>query len=154
MPIHVCSKRLFRRVLLALGLVAAWPAQADPALSAREVVDIQLDALQALAPGSLDGVATVWRHAHPDNRRQLGDLQRFGAMLQSPGYVALLGHRDRQVLAARSAGEVVEFYVTVRGGDGSATAYLWVVEKVADGEFARCWMTRSVSPAVTLNRSA
>lgn len=151
----------FHLLALVLALLSTGPAmaeelvQADPALTAREVVGIQLDALKALdtaSPGK--HMLQVWALAHPANKAFAGTLSRFAAMLSGPGYDGLIGHRRHEILAARAADEIIEFYVTVEAADGSTSAYVWVMHKVDTGEQAGCWMTAAVSPAVRLNRTA
>ncbi len=125
----------------------------DPSLSAREVIEIQLDALQLLdRENPEENMRQVWAMAHPANKAYVGTIARFGAMLNSPGYDTLVGHRGHAVLAARAGDEVTEFYVTVESADGATSAFLWMVAKVAAGEHAGCWMTIAVSPAVRINR--
>ncbi len=142
-------------LLAGASALAGDVVKASPDLSAREVVGIQLDALKALDPSSPGTpIRQVWALAHPANKAFAGTLSRFAAMLNSPGYDSLVGHRSHEVLAARAADSVVEFYVTVRAADGSTSAYVWVMQKVDTGEHAGCWMTMAVSPAVKLNRSA
>lgn len=154
-------------MLVVLSALTAWVsmpgsiAQASdyvypaPRLSPDEVVELQLSALGRVDAGRFDdGVRQVWLLAHPDNRRFVGSLPRFAAMLSMPGYSGLLGHRSHQVVAAHATDQRIEYYVTVRARQGDTQAFLWVVEKVSGGEYDGCWMTRAVSPATRLNRSA
>ncbi len=79
--------------LLAAIALAAGPAQAqsddlkrpDPAYEPREVVEIQLEALQANnSPNTDAGIAQAWAFAHPENRAQTGPVAALQAHAAQP----------------------------------------------------------------------
>jgi hypothetical protein len=120
-------------------------------LTPRQVVTIQLEALQRNdEPHDDAGIEQTWVLAHPLNQRQTGPFSRFADMLKSPPYRALLKHRSHSIEVAESSPEQVIFLITIAGASGSAVGYEWMVEKVASGEHAGCWMTTSVSMPVPL----
>ena len=118
----------------------------DPGLGPQEVVSIQLTALRHNdRPYTDAGIEQTWLLAHPQNRQATGPLPRFAAMLRSPYFRAMLDHRSHSIEErARSATRVV-FEVMLETTSGEAVAYAWTVERVADGEFAGCWLTTAVS---------
>ncbi|MDX1609484.1 MAG: DUF4864 domain-containing protein [Halofilum sp. (in: g-proteobacteria)] len=137
-------------LLLALPAAAAAELlQPDPALSPREVVEIQLDALKHNDDPRPDfGIAQTWAFAHPDNRSQTGPLERFRRMLESPPYRLLLGHRSHAVEPMEVGDRRAVFTVTVVAASGPVVAYRWILERVDGGEHAGAWMTVAVTPPV------
>jgi len=140
---------------LTLLLAGTLPAFADeppapgPELSPRQVVEIQLTALQHNdEPGPNAGIARVWQFAHPDNRETTGPLSRFSAMIQSPPYRFLIDHRAHAVAEMRVGERKAAFEVTVTAGTGKVVAYLWRLEKLVDGPMAGTWLTTGVSPPI------
>ena len=120
-------------------------------LTARQVVTIQLEALQRNdEPYGDAGIEQTWALAHPLNKQQTGPYSRFTEMLKSPAYRAILNHRSHHIELAESDADHVIFLVTIEDPTGSAVGYEWMVEKVASGEHAGCWMTTSVSMPVPL----
>lgn len=151
--------RIVAALLLGAFLTTASAGGAEPtpspgpALSAREVVEIQLDALQRNdRPNADAGIATTWRFAHPDNRRLTGPLERFTAMLKAPAYRLLLNHRGHSVEVLESRPDRQVFAVTVISGDGPVVIYEWEVAKVVNGPQAGAWMTVAVSPPMLVGR--
>ena len=120
-------------------------------LEARQVVTIQLEALQRNdEPYDDAGIEQTWTLAHPLNQRQTGPFSRFTQMLKSPPYRDILNHRSHSIELAESSAAHVIFLITIEGSSGSAVGYEWMIEKVASGEHAGCWMTTSVSMPVPL----
>jgi hypothetical protein len=140
-------------VLLLAGAthaLAGEPPAPGPELSPRQVVEIQLTALQHNdEPGPNAGIARVWQFAHPDNKETTGPLSRFSAMIQSPPYRLLIDHRAHAVEVMRVDERTAAFEVTVTANSGKVVAYLWRLEKLVDGPLAGTWLTTSVSPPVT-----
>lgn len=141
------------RAVAVIGLLALSPVAADgvvgpdPGLSPRQVVEIQLDALQRNdEPGPDAGIARVWQFAHPANRAMTGPLSRFTAMIHSPPYRPLIDHRAHRVEPIRVEPEVAMFEVTVTAASGRVVAYLWQLQRLAAGARAGSWMTITVSP--------
>ena len=125
--------------------------QPNTNLEARQVVTIQLEALQRNNdPYDDAGIEQTWTLAHPVNQRQTGPFLRFTQMLKSPPYRDILNHRSHNIELAESSAAHVIFLITIEASSGSAVGHEWMVEKVASGEHAGCWMTTGVSMPVPL----
>ena len=75
-----------------------------PYLTARNVVAIQLQALQNNdVPAKDAGIAQVWKFAHPDNKRMTGPLPRFARMIKSAHYAICGGGGGTRAAPAISA---------------------------------------------------
>jgi hypothetical protein len=118
-------------------------AEGDAALSAEGVVEAQLLALQHNDDPAPDaGIARTFELAHPDNRRFTGPLERFTAMVKSPGYRPLIGHTRHTIAPLEQSGAEANFLVTIEAADGTVVEYLWTVAPDAEGR----WLTTRVSP--------
>ena len=139
--------RLFCVALLAIlvSSTAGLDAQQkpNPSLSARDVVALQLEALQQK---SAEGLLQVWEFAHPANKALTGPLERFALMLNAPNYKILLGHKDAEIKPVLEEDNVAIFEVTVTGAEGGVVIYRWGLRKLDDGEQKGAWMTVTVSP--------
>jgi len=142
--------------LLLLGAPAygAEHPKPDPSLAPERVVEIQLRALQRNDhPSSDAGIARAWAFAHPDNKRVTGPLERFAAMIKSPMYRMLLGHREHTIERVAAGENSVVFAVTVVPASGPVVVYRWTVARVRSGPLAGAWMTVSVSPPMVRGES-
>lgn len=138
-------------LMMVIGLtgrvLAAELIQPDPAIEPKEVVSIQLSALQINdTPETDQGIRQTWAFAHPDNRAMTGPLKRFTGMIRNETYGVLLDHRQHTITAVNKARDWVQFEVLIEDSRGRALSFYWVVKKVKGGEFADCWMTSAVSP--------
>ncbi len=128
---------------------AAQPAEPDPSLEPRRVIEIQLEALQNNDEPAADaGIERVWAFAHPDNKAQTGPLERFKAMLESPMYRFLIDHRSHSIERVGGTEDKIRFRVQIVADGGRAIAYQWTMAKVSSGEHAGAWMTLQVSPPI------
>lgn len=119
----------------------------SPDLSPREVVEIQLEALQHNdEPGPNAGIARAWQFAHPANKAVTGPLPRFSRMIRSPAYRPLINHRAHALIPIRVGRTTAAIGVTVTARSGKVTAYLWRLAKLAAGPLAGTWLTTSVTP--------
>lgn len=140
--------------LLLGGSVLAGPPEPGPDLTPERVVEIQLVALQHNDDPRRDaGIERTWAFAHPDNKRITGPLERFTAMIKSPGYRALVGHRKHVIETVVQTEDTAEFVVTVIPASGAVVAYRWRLEKVRDGSHTGAWMTVAVSPPIRRGQS-
>lgn len=135
-------------VLLGGSVLAADPDRPDliqPAASysPQEVVEIQLLGLQA--EDSDLGVEQVWLFAHPANKAMTGPLARFRTLFANPAYAPLLGHQAHAIRRMDESTDSIRFIVRVLARDGLSYAYLWQLQRVADGPQADHWMTVAVS---------
>ena len=123
----------------ALGL-----SQPHPNLSPKQVVAIQLKALQQVdVPEYNAGIATVYRFASPENRSQTGPLQRFTEMLRT-GYPEMLGHRSHVIDTGLQQGETLLLPVEVTTRAGRVLRYVFILRQQTAGALKGCWMTDGV----------
>ncbi|CAK0838402.1 unnamed protein product, partial [Prorocentrum cordatum] len=117
-------------------------ATPGPGLSATEVVELQLRALQDNDPLTNDGLAKTFEFASAGNQAQTGPLLRFAAMIRN-GYPVLLNSASFSILSALPIGNVTyAVRVEVVGnGDtgGSVRRFMWTLSNVGSG-----WRTDSV----------
>lgn len=152
------GQRYFAKILWIMTLVggmmcgAASHARAndlvvpDPSIAAVEVVAIQLKALQFNDnPTKNFGILQTWNFAHPRNRAMTGPLPRFAQMLTGRPYGTLLNHNSHRISPTLDEVNIKQFDVLMETKLGQVLLFQWTVEKVADGEFADCWMTVGVS---------
>ena len=137
-------------LLVAMPSLAADVLRPDPALSAAEVVETQLSALQRNdTPEAEAGIVQTWAFAHPDNKRMTGPLPRFAQMIKGPPYRMLIDHQAHEVEEVSRTDDAVVFAVTVTTDSSEVLIYQWQVRKVAQGRNAGAWMTSAVSPPVS-----
>jgi len=117
-----------------------------PELTATEVVEVQLRALQENDPMTDDGLAKTFEFASPGNRAATGPIRRFASMIRN-GYPILLNSSSFSVLSALRVGEG-RYAVRVRvvAGDsfglgGEEEVFFWQLSKTES-----CWMTDAVMP--------
>jgi len=120
-------------------------ATPQPELTPRQVVDIQLRALQ-LSGGGHDGIATCFEFASPANRRMTGPLDRFTQMVSGPPYDAMLQHVRADVEHVEIAQGVATVIVTLVDQNGQNQGFMFVLSKQTDKPYVDCWMTDSVAP--------
>jgi hypothetical protein len=119
-------------------------AQPHPALTPKQVVALQLKALQQVDVPEYDaGITTVYRFASPENRSQTGPLPRFAAMLRE-GYPELLGHRSHEIAAGVRQGATLLLPVTITARTGQVLRYVFILRQQTQGALKGCWMTDGV----------
>ena len=120
--------------------------QPNPKYSPREVVEIQLRALQQNddpVPGA--GIAQAWAFAHPNNRAITGPLAQFQQMIESANYRFLLGHVNYKIELVVKTPKMALFQVSIVSNSGGKYSLKWRVLKALGGTFAGAWMTIGVS---------
>lgn len=118
-------------------------------LSPREVIEIQLTALQtnnAKKPNA--GIQQTWAFAHPNNRAVTGPIERFAKMLKNKNYRYLLGHKEYKIREVVVAPKIANFYIVIVTPDNIKLSFNWRLQKVEAGDFIGSWMTTSVSPPI------
>ena len=93
--------------------------QPNPKYSPREVVEIQLRALQQNddpVPGA--GIAQTWAFAHPNNRAITGPLAQFQQMIESANYRFLLGHVNHKIVLVVETAKMALFQVSIVSNSG------------------------------------
>jgi len=139
-------------VLITMIAAPSGPVSADdppgpgPDLAAREVVEIQLEALSDNdTPTPNAGIERVWAFAHPNNRAVTGPLARFKRMLKGPGYGVLIDHSRAEIVALGEGGNRAVYRVRVLARDGGFYRFRWQLEK-ASLDAGEAWMTTGVTP--------
>lgn len=108
-------------------------------LSARQVVEAQLEALRA------DDMAGVYAFASPANKAFTGPLPRFSAMVRAPAYAPLIGHLDVHMGKAKQANtRMTTIPVTIVSKIGVPYTYDFTLQRQVGGPFDGCWMTAMV----------
>ena len=146
MPYIRLFSGLMAGVLLATAATASEPAVPGPDLTAREVVDIQLQALRNNDNPVPDaGIEQVWAFAHPDNRAMTGPLPRFKRMIKGQGYGVLINHTRAEVVAVGEGRNRAVYRVRVVARDGGFYRFRWQLQK-ASLDAGEAWMTTAVTP--------
>lgn len=125
---------------------AAAVVDPDPALTPRQVVEIQLKALKTVdLPFKDAGFDTVFRFTSPENRAQSGPLPRFSQMIRS-GFGAMINHKRVSLPAMMQEGDQAVQPVELTSFSGSVYRYVFILRRQDRGEYRGCWMTDSVLP--------
>ena len=127
----------------------------DPTISAKEVISIQLKALQINnLPFEDAGIEQTWEFAHPNNQKITGPIERFKFMMKSDSYSMLLNHTSHEIKEVYLSKEVATFEVTVLDKEKKYYKFKWQVEKYK-GESALndCWLTTAVSQPISMGSS-
>ncbi len=127
----------------SMGLRALRGSFPDPELDVREVVSIQLRALQSNNREN-EGIAIVYRFAAPSNKVVTGPIDRFTRLFETRSYSPMLGSQEIELLDSRVEGRFALQRVRVVGDSGQEVFYLFVLEKQQRGNYEDCWMTISV----------
>ena len=128
----------------------------DPSISAKDVISIQLKALQINnSPFEDAGIEQTWEFAHPNNRKYTGPLNNFIRMLKNPSYSMMLDHLEHNIIPVEEDETVSYYFVELTDINGKKYGFEWTVEKVSEnGEFKDCWMTVGVSTPMLLSQAS
>ena len=128
----------------------------DPSISAKDVISIQLKALQINnSPFEDAGIEQTWEFAHPNNRKYTGPLNNFIRMLKNPSYSMMLDHLEHNIIPVEEEETVSYYFVELTDINGKKYGFEWTVEKVSEnGEFKDCWMTVGVSRPMPLSQAS
>ena len=128
----------------------------DPSISPKEVISIQLIALQNNdLPFNDAGIEQTWEFAHPDNRAFTGPLDNFIRMLKNPSYVMMIDHLEHKIIPVQEQEMNSYYFVELIDINGKKFGFEWTVEKVnLNGEFKDCWMTVGVSQPMPLSQAS
>ena len=119
----------------------------SPALSPSQVVTAQLEGLRReprTGAGPGPGVLAAWAFASPGNRAATGPVQRFAALLRTPAYAGLLGHRAAQLGPATERDDDARLEVLVLTADDCALGFTWVLSRRRSPPHDGCWLTDGV----------
>ena len=128
----------------------------DPSISPKEVISIQLIALQNNDLPFYDaGIEQTWEFAHPDNRAFTGPLDNFIRMLKNPSYVMMIDHLEHKIIPVQEQEMNSYYFVELIDSNGKKFGFEWTVEKVnQNGKFKDCWMTVGVSQPMPLSQAS
>lgn len=128
-----------------LLLARAPDPEPSPALSAEDVVRIQVEAMGANDDPTPDhGIALAFRFASPGNRAATGPLPRFTAMVKGPVYGDMLDHARADFAPIALDGDRAAQRVTLVHDDGRRATYVFGLSRQSGGDCDGCWMTDSV----------
>ena len=142
-------------VLISLNLNADM-IKPDPSISAKDVISIQLKALQINnSPFEDAGIEQTWEFAHPNNRKYTGPLNNFIRMLKNPSYSMMLGHLEHNIIPVEEDETVSYYFVELTDINGKKYGFEWTVQKVIEnGKYKDCWMTIGVSTPMPLSQAS
>ena len=128
----------------------------DPTISAKEVISIQLKALQINnSPFEDAGIEQTWEFAHPNNRKFTGPLNNFIRMIKNPSYSMMIDHMDHKIIPVEEKETTSYYFVELTDVNGKKYGFEWTVEKVSENsEFKDCWMTVGVSRPMPLSQAS
>ena len=128
----------------------------DPSISAKDVISIQLKALQINnSPFEDAGIEQTWEFAHPNNRKSTGPLNNFIRMIKNPSYSMMIDHLEHNIIPVEEQENSSYYFVELTDVNGKKYGFEWTVEKVSEnGEFKDCWMTVGVSTPMLLSQAS
>ena len=128
----------------------------DPTISAKEVISIQLKALQINnSPFEDAGIEQTWEFAHPNNRKFTGPLNNFIRMIKNPSYSMMIDHMEHKIIPVEEKETTSYYFVELTDVNGKKYGFEWTVEKVSEnGKFKDCWMTVGVSRPMPLSQAS
>jgi len=128
----------------------------DPTISAKDVISIQLKALQINnSPFEDAGIEQTWEFAHPNNRKYTGPLNNFIRMLKNPSYSMMLDHLEHNIIPVEEDETVSYYFVELTDINGKKYGFEWTVQKVIEnGKYKDCWMTIGVSTPMPLSQAS
>ena len=128
----------------------------NPSISAKDVISIQLKALQINnSPFEDAGIEQTWEFAHPNNRKSTGPLNNFIRMIKNPSYSMMIDHLEHNIILVEEQETSSYYFVELTDVNGKKYGFEWTVEKVSEnGEFKDCWMTVGVSRPMPLSQAS
>ena len=141
--------------LISLNLNAEM-IKPDPSISAKDVISIQLKALQINnSPFEDAGIEQTWEFAHPNNRKFTGPLNNFIRMIKNPSYSMMIDHLEHNIIPVKEKETSSYYFVELTDVNGKKYGFEWTVEKVSEnGDFKDCWMTVGVSRPTLLSQAS
>ncbi|TPE45260.1 DUF4864 domain-containing protein [Pontibacter mangrovi] len=116
----------------------------DKALSPRQVVSIQLRALQQNDPAD-SGVITLFNFSSPTNRMHLGSLNHFRLMVREPAYSTIINFKSYKTGQLVVDGKHAYQLAVLEGKDGQQQAFMFILTKQRKGSYKGCWMVEGVA---------
>jgi hypothetical protein len=115
----------------------------DPQLSPRDVVKIQLDALQNndLLPND-EGIRLAFEYASPINRKSTGSLNEFIRLLKDTPYRTVIGFERAVLDTIYVSGTSARQAVQLLRGNNTPVNCLFVLSRQTHGKLhPGCWLT-------------
>ena len=146
---------LFSLFILLSKSVYGEMIKPDPSIGPKEVILIQLKALQKNnSPFDDAGIEQTWEFAHPFNKVFTGPLKRFKKMIYSDSYKILISHKNSETKILKEDPNKFVYKVYVLSKDKKKYYYIWQIEKVEkEGSLKDCWMTTGVSNPIFLGET-
>ncbi|AKD02558.1 DUF4864 domain-containing protein [Pontibacter korlensis] len=116
----------------------------DKGLSPRQVISIQLSALQQNDPAD-SGVITLFNFSSPTNRVHLGPLNHFRLMVREPAYRTILNFKSYKTGQLVVSGRNAYQLVLIEAADGKQEAFMFILTKQRKGTYKDCWMTEGIA---------
>ncbi len=151
------QKILYIILFLLISLnVNAEMIKPDPTISAKDVISIQLKALQKNnSPFENAGIEQTWEFAHPNNRKVTGPLNNFIRMIKNPSYSMMIDHLEHNIIPVEEKETTSYYFVELTDVNGKKYGFEWTVEKVSENsQFKDCWMTVGVSRPMPLSQAS
>ena len=119
----------------------------NPDLSPREVVMIQLEALQNNdLYGDDGGIRIVFTYASPGNRIYTGPIERFIQLVKGPPYRPIIGFQRASMGPMLILGAHAQVRVNLVDADKASLHYVWSLSRQVEEPYTDCWMTDGVMP--------
>jgi len=119
----------------------------DPSLSPRDVVSIQVEALENNdIPSEARGTEEKFSFASPADTRLTGPLERFAVMVRSPTYGPMIDHRSAAYEGLVVEGNSARIDVILTSKEGIYLGYRFFLSRQQDNEYEGSWMTDAVVP--------
>ena len=138
----------------ALLVVLAAPAGAahhlpqlepDSSLSARDVVSIQIEALQNNdTPYENRGIEVTFNFASPANKRITGPLERIKPLVRNPIYGPMIDHLSAEYKNVKVEGDAAQIDVFLNSREGEYLGYRFILSRQHGNQYEGRWMTDAV----------
>jgi hypothetical protein len=117
----------------------------NPSLSPREVIIVQLEALQNNDLYHDDGgIRIAYLFASPSNRSHTGPVARFIQLVKNPLYKAMIGFRRADLGPMLVLGDHAQARVQLVDAQGQMVRYIWSLSRQHEAPYEGCWMTDGV----------
>jgi len=136
----------FLVVLVAPVLADHLPqTEPDPSLSPRDVVSIQIEALQQNDTPYVDrGIEVTFNFASPTNKSVTGPLKRFTVMVHNPTYGPMIDHRSAKYENLMVEGDIARIDVILISREGAYVGYRFILSRQHGNNYDGSWMTDAV----------
>ena len=117
----------------------------NPELTPRDVVIIQLEALQNNDLYEHNGgIRIAYQFASPGNRGYVGTIDRFIELVKNPLYNAMIGFQRAELGPILILGDHAQVRVELVDMHGQTHEYVWSLSRQSEAPYRGCWMTDGV----------